>query len=44
MTKMQSQTQPDELLPGVKFVAPAPTDEVLGGSPGLFGAMDAALE
>jgi RNA polymerase sigma-70 factor (ECF subfamily) len=29
MTKMQSQTQPDELLPGVKFVAPAPTDEVL---------------
>ena len=29
MTKMRSQTQQDELLPGVKFVAPAPTDEIL---------------
>ena len=26
---MRSQTQQDELLPGVKFVAPAPTDEIL---------------
>src|SRR5580704_4133020 len=29
MTKMRSQTQQDELLPGVKFVAHAPTDEIL---------------
>ena len=29
MTKMQSQTQQDELLSSVKVVAPAPTDEVL---------------
>jgi RNA polymerase sigma-70 factor (ECF subfamily) len=29
MTKMDSQTQPDELLASVKVVAPVPTDEVL---------------
>src|ERR1700720_2773438 len=29
MPKMQSQTQQDEVLPSVKFVAPAPSDEVL---------------
>jgi RNA polymerase sigma-70 factor (ECF subfamily) len=29
MTKMESQTQQDELLPSVRFVTTAPTDEVL---------------
>jgi RNA polymerase sigma-70 factor, ECF subfamily len=29
MANLHSQTQEDELLPSVKFVAPAPTDEVL---------------
>ena len=32
MANMHSQTQRDELLPSVKFVAPAPTDEVLVAS------------
>jgi hypothetical protein len=50
MTKMESQTQQDEPLPSVTFVATAPTDEVLiaaaksGESPSLFGTMDAPLE
>jgi RNA polymerase sigma-70 factor (ECF subfamily) len=49
MTKMEAQTQQDELLPSVRVVATAPTDEVLiaaakSGDHPAFWTMDAALE